>query len=381
MSLSLALSTLIYEWRRYLAAVIALAVAGLLVLAMTGMFMGMSKSFTATVDRSPAAIMILPPEAESLFSNNSGQPRRNIPKIYRHADVLDVQAFNMNWAFWSNFPQDGQPAKGDGVRVVIVEPVQGAVSLPNDFSDDLIQTLQQPYSVIVDRSSLAKLGVRVGDPAKMNGIRVWVRAVCDGYPSMFNAAVFMSSQTAKLLHLLNDGERVGPLVVKIKDPAQAERVAAELNTMSNGQYKAWSRQDLSAASQKSMLKEGGISVMIGFAVIVGSFIGVVITWQTLQGAILANIKEFASLRALGVSMGSLRLIVMELSLWVGAAGLLLTALLTAGVWALARSFGVPMDFPLFIDLPVAITLLGIAILSGALSLGILKKSQPADLLR
>jgi putative ABC transport system permease protein len=31
-----------------------------------------------------------------------------------------------------------------------------------------------------------------------------------------------------------------------------------------------------------MLKEGGISVMIGFAVIVGAFIGVVITWQTLS---------------------------------------------------------------------------------------------------
>jgi putative ABC transport system permease protein len=379
--MSLALSTLIYEWRRYLAAVIALAVAGLLVLAMTGMFMGMSKSFTATVDRSPAAIMVLPPEAESLFSNNSGQPRRNIPKVFRHADVLDVQAYNMNWAFWSNFPKDGQPAKGDGVQVVIVEPVRGAVSLPSDFGDDLIQALQQPYSVVVDRSSLSKLGVQAGDQAKMNGNRVWVRAVCDGYPSMFNASVFMSSQTAKLLHLLNDSQRVGPLVVKIKDPTQARRVAAELNGMSDGQYKAWSREDLSAAGQKAMLKDGGISVMIGFAVVVGAFIGVVITWQTLQGAILANIKEFASLRALGVSMGSLRLIVMELSLWVGAAGLLLTTLLTGGVWALARSFGVPMDFPLFLDLPVAIALLGIAILSGALSLGILKKSQPADLLR
>jgi putative ABC transport system permease protein len=66
---------------------------------------------------------------------------------------------------------------------------------------------------------------------------------------------------------------------------------------------------------------------------------------------------------------------------VGAAGLLLTTLLTGGIWALAKSFGVPMDFPLFVDLPVAITQLGIAILSGALSLGILKKSQPADLLR
>jgi hypothetical protein len=89
--------------------------------------------------------MILPPKAESLFSN-AGQPRHLIPKIYRHGDVLDVQALDMNFAFWSNFPKDGQPAKGDGVQVVIVDPIRGAVTLPSDFSDDLIQALQQPYS-------------------------------------------------------------------------------------------------------------------------------------------------------------------------------------------------------------------------------------------
>jgi putative ABC transport system permease protein len=379
--LSLALSTLIYEWRRYLAAVIALAVAGLLVLAMTGMFMGMGKSFTATVDRSPAEVMILPPEANSLFGNNSGQPRRIIPKIYEHADVLEVQPLYFNWAFWSNFPKDGQPAKGNGVQVMIIDPVRGAVTLPSDFGNDLVESLQEPYSVIVDRSTLDKLGVQMGDKAKINGFTVWVRATTVGYPSMFNAYVFMSRQTAKLLNLYSEGPRVGPLVVKIRDPARAPQVAAELNVMANGQYKAWSREELSRVSQKSMLKDGGIVVMIGFAVVVGAFIGVIITWQTLQGAILANVKEFASLRALGVSMGSLRLIVMELSLWVGVAGLLLTALLTGLVWVLAKSSGVPMDFPLFIDVPVAVTLLIIAILSGALSLGILKKSQPADLLR
>jgi putative ABC transport system permease protein len=121
--------------------------------------------------------------------------------------------------------------------------------------------------------------------------------------------------------------------------------------------------------------------MVGFAVVVGAFIGIVITWQTLQGAILANVKEFASLRALGVSMASLRLVVMELSCWIGLAGLGLTAGLAALVWLLARASGVPMDFPLFVDVPVAVSLLAIAILSGALSLRILKKSQPADLLR
>jgi len=348
---------------------------------MTGMFMGVSKSFTATVDRSPAELMILPPQAESLFSNNSGQPRRLIPKIYGHASVVDVQALNFNFAFWSNFPKEGQAAKAQGVQIIIIDPAPGAVTLPNDFGVDLVQALQEPYSVVVDHSSLNKLGVHLGDKAKINGLTVSVRAETKTYPSMFNAMVFMSRQTGKLLNLLSEGQRVGPLVVKIRDPAQAQQVASELNAMSDGRYKAWSRQDLSEASQKSMLKEGGISVMIGFAVVVGTFIGIVITWQTLQGAILANIKEFASLRALGVSMGSLRLIVLELSLWVGVAGMLLAATIIAVVWVLGRSFGVPMDFPLFIDLPVATTLLVIALASGALSLGVLKKSQPADLLR
>jgi putative ABC transport system permease protein len=378
---SLALSTLLYEWRRYMAAVIALAVAGLLVLALTGMFMGVGKSFSATVDRSPAEIMILPSMADSLFANNDGQPRRLIPEIYQHPDVVHVQPLNIGFSFWSNFPKDGQEAKADGVQIIIVDPVRGDVTVPTDLTDEQIEALQIPYSVLVDQSALKKLGVQLGDRAKLNGSAVWVRGLTTGYSTMFNAQIFMSHQTAKLLHLYNDGPRVGALMVKIRDPLRATQVSMELNSMGKGQYKAWTRQALSQASERSMLKDGGVAVMIGFAAVVGLFIGIVITWQTLQGAILANIKEFASLRALGVSMRSLRLVIMELSCWVGIAGLLLTAALTAGVWALAAVYSVPMDFPLFIDLPVGITLLVVAILSGVFSLGVLKKSQPADLLR
>ena len=60
-----------------------------------------------------------------------------------------------------------------------------------------------------------------------------------------------------------------------------------------------------------------IGIFLGFSLFLGLLIGIGITSQTLRGAILASIKEFASLRALGVSMGSLSKIVLELSLWVG----------------------------------------------------------------
>jgi putative ABC transport system permease protein len=378
---SLALATLLYEWRRYMAAVIALAVAGLLVLALTGMFAGMVRSFTATVERSPAEVMVLPADAESLFANNAGLPRRLVPELYRDPEVDEVQPLNFGFTGWSNFPKDGQPQKSTGVQLIILDPTPGSVSLPSDFGPGLIEALREPFAVVVDRSSLGKLGVAEGDRAKMNGYEVRVAGLTGGYPSMFNAMVFLSRRTAELLHVFNDSPRVGALVVKLHDPGAAPRVAAELNAMSHGQYRAWVREQLARVTQKSMLREGGIAVMVGFAVVVGAFIGIVITWQTLQGAILANVKEFASLRALGVSMGSLRLVVMELSCWIGLAGLGLTAGLAALVWLLARASGVPMDFPLFVDVPVAASLLAIAILSGALSLRILKKSQPADLLR
>jgi putative ABC transport system permease protein len=122
-------------------------------------------------------------------------------------------------------------------------------------------------------------------------------------------------------------------------------------------------------------------VFLGFSVFLGFLIGVGITSQTLRGAILASIKEFASLRALGVSVGSLRMVILELSFWVGIAGLIATAIMTWLVWFLGSHNGMPMGFPTPWVVGVTILLLVISAASGLLALGILKRSQPADLLR
>ena len=96
---------------------------------------------------------------------------------------------------------------------------------------------------------------------------------------------------------------------------------------------------------------------------------------------MANIKEFASLRALGVSMGSLRRIVVELSFWVGVVGVIAAIVLTWLVSLLAMMGAVIIALPLSLLIIVGIGLIAIAMVSGLLSLGILKNSQPADLLR
>lgn len=379
--MSLALSTLIYEWRRYMAAMVALSFAGLLVLAFVGLFMGIGKAFTATIDRSPAHIMILGPKAEALFNGGAGVPRRIMPQIYMHPEVVEVSNLDGSGALWQNQPKDKQRVKREFVQTMVVDPDPGAVTLPVDFTEDTRLALTEPYAVAMDVTSLARLGVEKGDKAMLNGRTVKVKAVITGYPNMMQPMVIMSRQTAKLIGLTDEGPRVGPLMVKIRDPSRAEIVRDQLNAVNGGLYRAWTREELGEANQQSLLKESFIIVILGFALVIGAIVGVVITWQTLRGAIFANIKEFASLRALGVSMGSLRKVVMELSFWVGVAGLVICAALTWLVAFLAQLGGLPMSFPMWSVITVAVLLLVVAILSGLLSLGVLKQSQPADLLR
>jgi len=390
--MSLALSTLLFEWRRYMAAVMALALSGLLVLAMTGVFIGIGKGFTAQIERSGADVIIMQPGAKSLISGPSGVPRRFIPQAYNHPAVVEVQPLDgAGGSFQSVKNVDPTLSQADRARMgapkmnwvqsMVIDTIPNSVTIPTDYSPELVDALRQPYTVAVDETSLPKLGVKLGDKALYNGQTVTVVGVLRGYPNMMQPTVVMSRDTLRMVGQADTGPRVGPLMIKLRDPAQAAAVAAELNRMGNGQWKAWTRQELADANAGAMFEEGILVIIIGGCVVLGIIIGVAITWQTLRGAIMANIKEFASLRALGVGMGSLRRIVMELSFWVGVVGVAAAIFLTWLISLFAMANAVIIALPLPLLIVVGGGLIAISMLSGFLSMGILKKSQPADLLR
>jgi putative ABC transport system permease protein len=375
-----------------MAAVMALALSGLLVLAMTGVFIGIGKGFTATIERSSADIIIMQPGATSLMGGPSGVPRRFIPMAYRNPQVVEVQPLDGAGGSFQSVKnvdptmsqaeraRQGAP-KQEFVQASIIDTTPGAVTIPTDYSEELVDALRQPYTVAIDETALTKLGVKLGDKALYNGQTVTVVGVTRGYPNMMSSTIVMSRDTLRMLGQADTGPRVGPLMIKLRDPAQADTVAAQLNALGDGQWKAWTRQELADANAGAMFEEGILVIIIGGCVVLGTIIGVAITWQTLRGAIMANIKEFASLRALGVGMGSLNLIVMELSFWVGLVGVAAAIGLTFLVQMFAAANAVIIALPPVLLIIVGGGLVAIAIMSGALSLGILKNSQPADLLR
>jgi putative ABC transport system permease protein len=381
--MSLALSTLLYEWRRYMAAVIALALAGVLMLALSAMFIGIMQSFTATIDKSRAQLIILSAQARSMGGGPGGGggavPKRVVPLIYRHPDVVEVQDLPNDFG---QFFAEGKP-NPSLVNIMVIDTTPNGVTLPDDFTDAMRRAIEPPYAVGIDVSSMKQLGVKLGDQAMLNGRSVRVALIMDGYANSQFPNLVMSRQTQRLMGRANDNQ-FDMLMVRIKDAKTVKditRVRDELNAMADGQYRAWTKDELSTATIRDMMQEGILAIILGFMSIIGFVIGVVITWQTLRGAILANIKEFASLRALGVSIGQLRAVVMELSFWVGILGIAASAVLMVGIAALAKSANIPMGFEIPSLIQTGVLLLLISIMSGALTLGALKKGEPADLLK
>lgn len=219
--MSLALSTLLFEWRRYMAAVMALALSGLLVLAMTGVFIGIGKGFTAQIERSRADIIVMQPGAKSLMSGPSGVPRRFIPLVYNNPEVVEVQPLDgAGGTFQSVNEVDPTMSQADRakqgaprqkfVQSSIIDTTPDAVTIPIDYSQELIDALRQPYTVAVDETALPTLGVKLGDKALYNGQTVTVVGVTRGYPNMMQPGVVMSRDTLRMVGQADTGPRVGP---------------------------------------------------------------------------------------------------------------------------------------------------------------------------
>ena len=186
--------------------------------------------------------------------------------------------------------------------------------------------------------------------------------------------------------MLNQGGRngnsdTGPLMVRIDDPGRATQVRDQLNGAAHGAYRAWTRAEFNRANESAVMSQQIVGVLMMFLTFMSILIGVGITSQTLRGAILSNIREFASLRALGISMASLRWIVVEMSIWAGFAGIAVALAITFLASLAAGAAGLPLVIRPQPVLLTGLMLMVIATVSGAMAMGVLKHSQPADLLR
>lgn len=375
--ISLARSSLIYEWRRYLAAVLAVTFSGLLVLVQIALLLGLFGTVSALIDHSDAELWIGFRDTQSVDLGRSIPPNADV-NARLHPAVGKVERLHMTYAEWR---------RADGVAVTAVvhsiDPRREGLAFAKILTPEDRAKLDEPDAVLIDEADRRKLGAVEGGVVEINGRRARVAGIVDGIRAIGGVNVLASYATGRRLDP-SQGAAADTTyyLVKLAHNTNSGEVAAEVGDQGAiKRYSVWQSDDFSIRSQLYWLLESGAGTGAGVAALLGLIVGVVITSQTLAAAILASLKEFAALRALGVARRSLRNVVLEQAFWIGAVGLALTYAMTGLIAWAASHYQIAMSFPLWLTCSTGVLVFGIAFGSGLYALRPLFRADPATLLR
>src|SRR5262249_22776557 len=131
---------------------------------------------------------------------------------------------------------------------------------------------------------------------------------------------------------------------------------------------AFTSEELSRVSRIHWLIKTKAGIALGWAVALGLLVGAVVTSQTLYGATVASLREYAVLWALGIPRWRMSLAVLSQSFWVGVAGDCLALPVTLALAQTADPLGVQVLLPTWLLASSAAITLVTALLSGLAAL-------------
>lgn len=374
---ALARKTLIYEWRRFLPAMLAVGFAGLLQLLQIALVLGIFGSTSLYITGSSADVWVGYPGTQSV-----GQGR-SIDANVESRLLMDPAVQRVEPYLWVDGDWRG-PGETGGVSVFVsgIDPSANGLMFSRALAPSLRARLSDPDAVVVDRADLAQLGVALGQRATINGHTVRVVGISSGLRALGGINVLCSLDTARRID--SDPTDNGPtyLVASLRDPANADLVARRLRgDTAFGPYTTWTAAKFADISVRYWLFDTGAGAGVLFLAGIVFLVGAVITSQTLIAAVNGSAREYATLNALGVGVGALRRVVLEQAFWVGALGLLGAGLLGIVLLLLARSENVPVVLNLPAALGCTLLVLGLSAVSGLAAMRSLRRIDPATLLR
>ncbi|MDR3389791.1 MAG: ABC transporter permease [Rudaea sp.] len=374
---ALARKTLIYEWRKFLPAALAVAFSGLLLLMMTALMFGIFSSAGVYVTGSAGQLWAGYPGTQSV---ELGRPVPRDTEMWLRMDPAVVQVEPFQWL-------DGDwrgPIERGSVSVFI----SGIDTEPQGLMFAHVLDMQQraalivPDSVIVDAADLGKLGLDIGGTATLNGHRVRIVAAAIGLRALGGVNIVTSLATAYRLNDSSDRDKMAYYVARLRPDADAAAVRDRLAAVgANHHFAVWTSDRFAYNAATYWMFETGAGLGFLFLALVVFIVGVVITSQTLFAAVASSVREYAMLNALGAGLSALRRVILEQAFWVGMVGVLIGSAFSMAILLLAAGQDVPIVFNALAGACCMVLVMSIALISGLLAAGVINHLEPANLLR
>jgi putative ABC transport system permease protein len=356
-----------------MAGMLAVAFSAVLIAVQGGVLVGLVATVSAPVDVSPAQIWIA---AKHTPSADNGGPiaSRFRNRLMMHPNIAQTDEYVQEFTRWWN------PRAGTVLVILCGQNLSERGLGPlAQLSPDLIIALSEPGAVAIDRTDKEKLGVeKLGDVGEIHGQRVRVVGFLNNMPSMTGCYVFCSVPTAKKLLFYKDYETTY-ILARTKTEEMVAPVMKELREIP--EIDVLSKNEFSAKSRWYWILKTKSGLAVGFTALLGLLVGAVVTSQTLYSATATMLRELAVLKSLGVPAWRMNLFVMQQSLVIGVAGLIIGLPLAVAFQWLGIFIGTQIDIPMSLLLTTAMIVLGVALFSGLYALRSLMNVDPAELLR
>jgi putative ABC transport system permease protein len=378
-SLPYSLAILWRDRARFLPAVLAVTFSAVLIAVQCGLVLGLLICTSVPIDHALADIWVLTSDAASL-PQTYPIPEHWQLRLSAQPEIERTETYLLGAGSWH------KPYQGSGELCYIIgsRMDEDSLGVVRAIPAEVRARLTEPGTVVVDEWDLENLGLKRGvdEDAEVNRLRVQVVGTVRGFQGHNFIYVFCSLETARRMMPEFDQQRAMTMCVlaRCRNPADAPAVVERLRA----QYPdmgVYTRSELSRRVQLYWLfRSTGGTVML-CTIVLALLVGLIVTSQTLYAAVLASLREYAVLDALGIPRLRLVGLVIAQSLWIGALGILLALPVTFVLSWTAILVRTRILLPVELLLATTVLTMGMSLLSGLSALRPLRQVEPATLLR
>jgi putative ABC transport system permease protein len=303
-------------------------------------------------------------------------PRGQLERARAAPEVAQATALYFGSAKW----RDGEDGKAPDVFVIGLDP-RARIFKVDDINRQLA-VLEQADTALVDSATRPMFGplttgrvVRIGD----RNVTIGGRYVL-GTGFMGLGVILVSDQNFTRLFPYRGLDRVNLGPIQLKPGVDPDQAAAELRKGLDPGTQIFTRAELEAHEVAYWTTRTSVGLIFGSGLIISFVVGIMVVYQTLATQVSRQLPQFATLKAIGYRERSLDGTVITISFLI---------VIVAFVPALAASLGIYLVIRDQTLLPVAMTwprlaavfvaTLVMASISALLSLGSLRRADPAEL--
>ncbi|GAA1933523.1 ABC transporter permease [Streptomyces sodiiphilus] len=357
------LKNLLSERARLITSVVGVGFAVMLVLVMTGIFVGTTNQVTTYIDHHHEEVWVAQPGTTQMFRSVSWLPDETrdellkIPGVAGASPVLGVP---------TSFVRDGSQT---AIYLLGYDP-KAAAGGPWKLAEGRAEVAAG--ETVLDRVLAAKNGVGVGDTVELADASFTVVGLSEETAAVGNFYAFISLEDAK--ERLRADNRVSYFLVQPEPGADPGDLAAAIDERLPGAV-ALTSGEFSDNSREIVISMMGRPFYAMIAI--GVLVGVALVSLTVLASAAEQMREFGVLKAIGVATPQVYGIVLTQAALLAVSGYALGASVTYGLqFLLAERMG---DVTIEITAPVLLAMFAVTLVMAALgSIGPVRRVTRLD---